>query len=167
MMGEYESMNELESVPSEELLWDKRLLGLALSVGRWSKDRSRQVGAVIIDNSRSILAIGYNGFPRGVDDSSDERHVRPEKYLWTEHAERNAIYDAVRRGVALGGATMYLPWYPCADCARAIIQSGIASLVAFERDSQDAIWDNHFRASSLMLAEAGVRVRLRNKADLV
>lgn len=167
MMVKCESINGLVSTSSEALLWDERFLRLALSVGQWSKDRSRQVGAVIVDDSRSILAVGYNGFPRGVDDSINDRHARPEKYLWTEHAERNAIYDAARRGVALDGSTIYLPWYPCADCARAVIQSGITNLVACERDSNDATWDNHFRVSSLMLAEAGVCVRLRKKADFV
>lgn len=149
-----------------EALWDLRFLRLALSIGNWSKDRSRQIGAIVVGEGRSILAVGYNGFPRGVSEAADERHHRPEKYLWTEHAERNAIYDAAKRGVALDGSTMYLPWYPCADCARAIIQSGIIVLVALRSEVREPIWDDHFRVSSSMLTEAGLQVRLWDKSDL-
>lgn len=159
-------MKHAETDFESKAMWDRRFLSLAMSVGNWSKDRSRGVGAIIVGEGRSILAVGYNGFPRGVSELVDERHHRPEKYLWTEHAERNAIYDAAKRGVALDGATIYLPWYPCADCARAIIQSGLVALVALRSESRDPIWDDHFRVSSLMLAEAGVRVKLWDKSDL-
>src|SRR5882724_1578597 len=111
--------------PSSPVLteWDRRFLDLARHVGQWSKDQSRQVGCVIVGPSREIRAIGYNGFPRGADDSPDSlRNTRPNKYLWTEHAERNAIYQAARIGITVSGCTMYLPWFPCMDCARAIVQ---------------------------------------------
>lgn len=132
---------------------DEQLLELAEFVGRWSKDRSRKVGAVIADASGSVRAIGYNGFPRGTDDLLDVRHGRPTKYLWTEHAERNAIYDAARAGVSLDGCTMYIPWFPCMDCARAIVQSGIRRLVAAKPQLRDEQWSEHFTAAMELFEE--------------
>jgi dCMP deaminase len=128
---------------------------LAQFVGEWSKDRSRKVGCVIVDAQLGVLAMGYNGFPRGIDDDSEARHARPAKYLWTEHAERNAIYHAARIGVRLEGGTMYLPWFPCMDCARAIVQVGIKRLVAFRPDTTDAQWGEHFVAALQLFDEAG------------
>jgi dCMP deaminase len=138
--------------------WDSRLLSLAKFVGEWSKDRSRKVGCVIADSQYSIRSIGYNGFPRGANDSVDSRHARPDKYLWTEHAERNAIYHAARIGIPLDGCTIYVPWFPCMDCARAIVQSGITTLVALKPDTKDAQWGEHFVAARALLKEAKVKV---------
>jgi dCMP deaminase len=133
--------------------WDLRFFELAKFVGQWSKDRSRKVGCVIVGRGREIRAIGYNGFPRGTDDGVIERHDRPTKYLWTEHAERNAIFQAARVGFALEGCTMYLPWFPCMDCARAIVQSGIARLIAVRPDPTDREWGTQFQAALQLLAE--------------
>lgn len=140
--------------------WDTRWLELADQVATWSKDRSTKVGCVIVGAANQILTQGYNGFPRGVNDDVDERHERPEKYLWTEHAERNAIYNAARSGIILQGATMYLPWYPCADCARAIIQAGITTLVATVPDKSYRGWGPDFEVAEIMLEEAGIEVHL-------
>lgn len=137
---------------------DVRLFELARHVGGWSKDRSRKVGAVIADKKGGVRAIGYNGFPRGADDTREDRHQRPDKYLWTEHAERNAIYEAARIGVPLEGCMMYVPWFPCMDCARAIVQSGICRLVALQPDTGDERWGGHFSAALELLQEAGVDV---------
>lgn len=137
---------------------DKRLFALAAYVGGWSKDRSRKVGAVIADRNGSVRSIGYNGFPRGADEGVVARHERPAKYLWTEHAERNAIFDAARAGVALDGCSMYVPWFPCMDCARAIVQSGISRLVACPPDLKDVRWGGHFEAAMELLEETGVEV---------
>lgn len=132
---------------------------LAGFVAGWSKDRSRQVGCVIIAPDNSLRSIGFNGFPRGLNDDHDERHERPAKYFWTEHAERNAIYAAARNGIALAGCRMYLPWFPCVDCARAIVQAGIVELVSLEPDFADEQWGEGFRVSVDLLEEAGVAVR--------
>lgn len=142
--------------------WDDRWLGLAQHIGTWSKDRSRSVGCVIVGTSNQILSTGYNGFPRGVDDTVPQRHERPEKYAWTEHAERNAIYNAARSGVSLDGASMYIPWFPCAACARAIVQAGLSELVAVPQDEKpEPQWEHEFQVSKLLLEEGGVAVRLR------
>src|SRR5437660_184888 len=117
--------------------WDQRFMELAGFVAGWSKDRSRQVGCVIVAPDNSLRSIGFNGFPRGLNDDHDHRHERPAKYFWTEHAERNAIYAAARNGIPLAGCRMYLPWFPCVDCARAIVQAGIAELVSLAPDFSD------------------------------
>ena len=142
--------------------WDARWLDLAQQIASWSKDRSTKIGCIIVGSAGQILSAGFNGLPRGVNDDVDARHERPEKYLWFEHAERNAIYNAARHGIALEGAVMYVPWFPCADCARAVIQSGLAVLVTSEREADDPLlarWKDHHDVSRIMLGEAGVEVR--------
>lgn len=111
--------------------WDLFYIHLAQQWADKSKDRSTSVGAIIVGPDMEQRSAGYNGFPRGVNDDIDCRHDRPVKYDFTEHAERNAIYNAARVGIPLKGCTMYLNWWPtpCADCARAVIQSGIIAVV--------------------------------------
>lgn len=133
-----------------------RYLDLAKHLAGWSKDRSVGVAAVIVGSSGEVRSFGYNGFPRGVNDDLDERHERPAKYLWTEHAERNAIYNAARVGTPIDGCTMYLPWFPCCGCARAIAQSGIRYLVCARPDLTDPRWGKEFEVSLEILTEAGV-----------
>lgn len=138
---------------------DNKFIDLANFVKGWSKDKSTQTSAVIIDpESNSILSIGYNGFPRGVNDQVDERYERPLKYKYTEHAERNAIYNAARNGIKLKGSVMYLQWYPCCDCARAIIQSGISTLICGKPNFEDERWGEDFKITEVLLKEGGVRV---------
>jgi dCMP deaminase len=108
--------------------WDAYFHRLCDVVATRSKDPHTQVGAVIVGEGRAVLATGYNGFPRGVDDARPERWERPAKYDWLEHAERNAIFNAARTGARLEGATLYVPCHPCHACARAIVQAGIASV---------------------------------------
>lgn len=139
--------------------WDDRWQLFCEFISQWSKDRSTQVGAVIVNDRMTVLASGWNGFPRGVNDDINIRHERPAKYMWTEHAERNAIYNAAAEGIRLKGATMYVPWHPCADCARAIIQSGIATLVCTRPKIDDPYWGDSFYVANRMLIEAGVHVR--------
>ena len=103
--------------------WDEFFFDMIDIIKTKSKDRATKVGTVIVSSDNAVLSIGFNGFPRGVNDDIDERHERTPKgkYLWTEHAERNAIYNAARHGIILEGSRIYLDFYPCARCARAII----------------------------------------------
>jgi len=143
--------------------WDARFLKLAHEVSTWSKDRSTRVGAVIVGEDRTPGPYGYNGFPRYVDDEREERHARPSKYDWTEHAERNAIYNAARTGVALKGCTIYVTHIPCADCARAIIQVGIQRVVADAASMQGDFaerWSEDAQITREMLGEAGIAIDL-------
>jgi dCMP deaminase len=106
--------------------WTEYFLNIAEQVKLKSKDESTQIGAVIVGIDNEVLSTGYNSFPRGMDDSKQERQERPEKYFWFEHAERNAIYNAARVGTALKNSTIYLTsGVPCMDCARGIVNSGI------------------------------------------
>ncbi len=144
--------------------WDVRFLRLAHEVSSWSKDRSTRVGAVIVGEDKTPGPYGFNGFPRQIDDEKEERHGRPDKYDWTEHAERNAIYNAARIGTALKGCTMYVTHVPCADCARAIIQVGIERVVADKGglvdDGYAERWSDDMKVTREMLKEAGVALEV-------
>lgn len=139
--------------------WDKRFVDLAFHVSGWSKDRSTGVGCVIVGPNNEIRAMGYNGFPRGIDDDKPERHERPIKYKWTEHAERNAIYNAARCGTQLDGCRMFTQLYPCSDCARGIIQSGIVEVVTIEPDWEHDRWGDDFRLVRTMFGEVKMTCR--------
>jgi dCMP deaminase len=152
-------MTALEESPDKRTDWDSRFMRIAQEIATWSKDRSRQVGCVIVGPKNEIRSTGYNSFPRGLDDTAEYRHERPTKYRWTEHAERNAIYNAARIGVALEGCRMYVPWYPCMDCARAVVQSGITEIICVQPDPDDPQWAADFAEVPLLFEEAGVKVR--------
>jgi dCMP deaminase len=139
--------------------WDRRFMELAQYISLWSKDKGTQVGCVIVGPRKEIRAIGYNGFPRGANDDIASRYERPQKYKWTEHAERNAIFNAVLSGTSVVGCRMYVPWFPCMDCSRAIVQAGISELVAFEPDLANDRWGDDFREALDLFSECGVAVR--------
>jgi len=142
------------------MTWPEYFFGIIEAVKAKSKDPHTHVGCVIAGVDNEILTTGYNSFPRGILDDVPERLERPEKYLWIEHSERNAIYNAARR--ILKGSTIYMGALPCIDCARAIIQSGIVKIV-ISKESY-AKWDSKkydadVMAKSLtMLQEAKVEV---------
>jgi len=144
--------------------WKKRFIEKAFEIAAWSKDRNRHVGAVIVKGNR-IVSQGYNGFPCGCDDDADERHERPAKYLFSEHAERNAIYTACRLGVSVEGCKIYVTDFPCADCARGIIQSGIIHLVAPEPDFSHERWGDSWKAAQEMLLETGVEIEFYDRDE--
>lgn len=131
----------------------------ALQKGSWSKDRSRKVGAVIVDQDNVEVSNGWNGFPRKVDDDVEARHQRPAKYLWSEHSERNALYNAARKGRATEGCKIYQSLYPCAHCARGIIQSGIVEVITVEPNWDDTTYADEWAVTKEMFEEAGVEVR--------
>lgn len=140
--------------------WDQRFFDLVALMSTWSEDRGRKVAAVIVGNANEILATGYNGFPRGVSAEFPERHSREmgEKYYWVEHAERNAIYNAARAGTSVAGAKIYVSLFPCADCSRAIIQSGIVELNTFAPPEGDQKFGRSFEVGVRMLEEASVAI---------
>ena len=140
--------------------WKEYFRGIAHQVKLKSKDRYTQIGAVVVGSDNQIVSTGYNSFPRGIDDSVDERQERPEKYYWFEHAERNSLYNAALIGVSTKGCTMYLTCgIPCSDCARGIINSGIKKIVC-ERvgGAVGNLWDEHAKRSIEMFNEAGVMI---------
>jgi dCMP deaminase len=140
--------------------WKEYFRGIAHQVKLKSKDRYTQIGAVVVGSDNQIVSTGYNSFPRGIDDTIDERQERPEKYYWFEHAERNSLYNAALIGVSTKGCTMYLTCgIPCSDCARGIINSGIKKIVC-ERvgGAVGNLWDEHAKRSIEMFNEAGVKI---------
>lgn len=143
--------------------WDEYYLNICRVVGARSKDPNTKLGCIIVGPAHEIRTTGYNSFPRGIRDDVPERLVRPTKYLWIEHAERNAICNAARCGTALEGCTLYVEIMPCMDCARAIVQAGIREVVvSAHRMAQysSAYYDEHFGDSITLFTEAGVIVRL-------
>ena len=156
--GEKSEIVQPRVVPS----WDEYFLNQCDLVATRSKDRSTQVGAIVVGPIlHEVRSQGYNGFPSKIDDKVEERYTRPLKYLFTEHAERNAIYLAARAGVSLDECTMYVRWLPCADCARAIIQAGITRVVARDIAISER-WRESTKTAVQMFFEAKVWVEVKN-----
>lgn len=135
--------------------WDEYFMSIALLSSMRSKDPSTQVGACIVNSAHRIVSVGYNGFPRGCSDDefpwTKGKEVDDSKYLYVTHAELNAILNC--RGANLEGTTIYVTHFPCNECSKAIIQSGISKVVYKE--------DPHFDrtdvlASKKMFEAAGV-----------
>lgn len=132
--------------------WHERFIELARHVATWSKDPSTQVGAIVVNDKRQICGTGYNGFPRGVDDFSERYADRPTKYSLVVHAEANAILSAT---TSLDGCTLYATHFPCAECAKLIIQSGITA-VYVPGGARIGRWAKGHETADLMFREAGV-----------
>ena len=136
--------------------WDYRFLDLAQLISTWSKDPSKQIGAVAIGDKRQILAQGYNGFPRGVIDSEDRYADRQRKYELVVHAEMNVIYNASYNGVSLDGSTLYVHGLPvCSECAKAVIQVGIKNVIMRKQVPEER-WLDSWTRTKVMFKEAGV-----------
>ena len=131
---------------------------MAKHIAEWSKDKNTKVGAVAVDNENTIKSLGYNGNSRGLNDEIEERNERPLKYMYVVHAEINAIANAARNGVSLKNSIMYCTYFPCNECAKAIINSGIKTVVTYEPDFSHERWGESFIISSQMFEECGVEV---------
>lgn len=144
------------------MMWKEYFRYIAHAVKLKSKDQYTQIGAVIVGTDNEIVSTGYNSFPRGINDNVSERQERPEKYYWMAHAEVNSIINAARVGVSTKGCTMYMTCgIPCADCAKAIINAGITTIVC-ERDKmmgpRNERWDEHAERSLIMFKESQVTI---------
>jgi len=108
-----------------------------------------------------VRSTGYNSFPRNINDNNPDRQIRPEKYFWFEHAERNSIYNVTRFGASLKDCTMYTNGIPCMDCARGIVQSGIIEVVVDKSwDNQNKyIWLEQANKTKQLFKEVGVKLR--------
>jgi dCMP deaminase len=135
------------------------LMDLAATAASKSPNRIRKVGAVILTCGGAEPIAACNTFPKGVADL-DWRHEGDGRFVWMEHAERNAIFNAARHGRALAGATIASTFFPCIDCARAIVQAGFARLVSPEPALEDAVWGASFPRSRTILEEGGVELVL-------
>ena len=147
------------------LTWDEYFMGLAHLSALRSKDPNTQVGAAIVDENHRVVSVGYNGFPTGVSDDefpwSREGGVLTSKYAFVVHAELNAILNSQR---SVRGCTIYVSLFPCNECAKAIIQSGIKKIV-YESDKYNGVDTNI--ASKRMLKAAGVElIRISNTISI-
>ncbi len=146
------------------ITWDAYFMSIALLSAMRSKDPSTQVGACIVNDKKRIVSVGYNGFPTGCSDDifpwTKGNDVEDSKYLYVTHAELNAILNC--RGVNLEGNTIYVTHFPCNECSKAIIQSGISKVIYLE--------DPHFDrtdvlASKKMFDAAGVEYKRYEKIN--
>ena len=145
------------------MTWDDYFFDMAVFVSSKSKDRSTKVGCVIVGPNHEVRTTGYNGFCRGINDDLDYRHARPEKYYWAEHAERNAIFNAARNGIRIEDCTAYVTMFPCADCARALIQSGIKRVVTVQLKGHTHIPQESYHRFDIMMQKAGVEIDYHKK----
>ena len=145
----------------------KRFIGVANAIAAMSKNPKRKIGAIILSPDYNIVATGYNGCPRGVEDSA-ERYQQPRKSFYMAHAEENAIAQAARTGARTDGCYMLVTGLmPCAACTKMIIQAGIKVLGYPDIDELylENKWSEDFKYSASMLDEAGV-VRFKYVEEL-
>ena len=152
---------------SDYISWDEYFMGIAKLSALRFKDPSTQVGACIVSEDNKILSMGYNGLPRGCNDDEfpwakdvDEQGAYNSKYLYVTHSELNAILNY--RGPSLEGAKIYVTLFPCNECAKAIIQAGIKTIIYEEDKYSDT---DMVKASKRMLNAAGVRYYEYQKAE--
>ena len=145
--------------------WDIRFLNLAKFISTWSKDRSKKVGSVIVDDDRRVISMGYNGLAAGINDEVEERHHKPLKLFYVVHAEANALYSANRSGIKTKGTTIYITFPPCSECAKGIIQSGIKKVVCNPINSDKSSWVETTDIARKMLEEAGVEIKYMNNEN--
>lgn len=139
----------------ERLTWEQYFMNMAILTAMRSADPSTKCGAVLVDENNTVISTGYNGYPRRVsrDIESDDRET---KYKWVVHAEANAIHNATRQGKPLDGATLYVTWPPCHECAKMIAQVGIKKVV-FVADRATQRWQGSFEQTVEVFSECGVQ----------
>lgn len=139
--------------------WDKRFLDLCDHISAWSKDPSRKVGAVIVNDKKQIIGMGYNGFPRGVSDKSYYYESKVNKNKLVVHAEANAILNA---NGSVEGCTLYTNLFTCNECAKLIIQSGIKKIISFDYDINSS-WHDSFNTAKLMYSMANMETKFYDR----
>ena len=145
--------------------WDEYFMGVAILSSKRSKDPSTQVGACIVNKDKKIVGIGYNGFPHGVDDDSfpwgKEGNYVDTKYPYVVHAEPNAILNST---TSLVGCTIYVTLFPCCECAKLIIQSGIKEIVYI---SDKNAHEESTIASKRLFEAASIKIRQFKEMDII
>ena len=145
--------------------WDEYFMGVAILSSKRSKDPSTQVGACIVNKDKKIVGIGYNGFPHGIDDDSfpwgKEGEYVDTKYPYVVHAEPNAILNSTS---SLVGCSIYVTLFPCCECAKLIIQSGIKEIVYISDKNHG---DDTTIASKRLFKAAGVTLRQFKEMDII
>ena len=148
--------------------FDEFFINMAYLTALKSKDPRTQVGAVVVGPNREVRSTGYNGLCRGENDENVLLWQHPLKLAVVEHAERNSLYNMARAGIPSDGCTMYCTWGPpCADCARAIVQSGIKELVCHAEFPGSPGWLESSYNGAGLLARAGVTLRFWSGVPLI
>lgn len=143
---------------NSNISWDEYFMGIAWLSAMRSKDPNTKVGACIVDSDHKVVSIGYNGMPAGLPEeelSWNKGEGLDSKYLYVCHAEFNAILNT-RNGSALRGCTLYVTLFPCNECTKAIIQTGIKEVVYISNKYENT---TGVQASKRMLLLAGVKIR--------
>ena len=122
----------------------------------FSKDPNTKVAAMVIDKNNNIASVGYNGLPRGFEET-DNRWEKPNKYNYVVHAEANAIATAARNGVRLDGCSIITTLFPCNECAKLIIQAGINKVIT-SKPCKESTWLESFSFSKEMFDECGIEI---------
>ena len=143
-------MKEINRERQDYLTWDEYFMGVARLSALRSKDPSTQVGACIVSNDNRILSIGYNGAPNGFE---DKYFPLDTKYLYVCHAEMNAILNFRGNKKDLEGAKIYVDLFPCNECAKMIIQSGIKKVIYLSDKYKE---QDNFKASKILFDTCGV-----------
>ncbi len=148
-------MEKRDGKREDYISWDEYFMGVAMLAGMRSKDPGTQVGACIVSEDHKILSIGYNGLPTGCSDDefpwAREGDTLHTKYPFVTHSELNAILNY--RGGSLAGATLYVSLFPCNECAKAIIQSGIRTVIYADDKYKGT---EAITASRMLFSAAGV-----------
>lgn len=152
-----EAQNWTITLRGRASLDNEALMRLAFVAAQDSPNRMRKVGAAILTCDDGTPISACNTFPKGIADL-DERHAGDGRFVWIEHAERNAIFTAARAGRALSGGRIASTLFPCIDCARAIVISGIETLVTYPPPLDDPVWGASFPRSRIILEEGGVNL---------
>lgn len=157
-------VNQKVSKRMDSITWDDYFMGISLLSAQRSKDPNTQVGACIVNQDNRIVGIGYNGFPRGCSDDelpwarkADDQN--DTKYPYVVHAEVNAILNST---VSLNGAKMYIALFPCNECTKVIIQSGIKELIYLSDKYKDT---DSVKAAKRMLNMAKIKYRKLEPKD--
>lgn len=157
-----------QNIITSSISWDQYFMSIAYMVAAKSKDPRTQVGCVIVGSNNEIVSTGFNGFPRGVQDLESRYRNSNYKYMAGNHAEENAILNAANLGLKLRGCIIYVPWLPCAYCAKMIVQVGVAEVVyhaEFPGNNPEKCaqhWSESMIISREIFAEGGVKVRSIN-----
>lgn len=148
----------------DTLKWVKRYFETTDLIASWSKDPRTKIGAIVVAPDGHIVAQGYNGFPRGIEDSEARLNDRPTKHKLVVHAEANTLLSSLYNGVPVKDYTMYINSLCCSECAKIIIQSGIKKVYMIKRD--DAFWDESHNLSLDMFKECGIEYKVFTRKEI-
>lgn len=153
--------------------WDRHFLELSLLHAKMSKDPNTKVGSTIVGTEKELISGGFNGFPRGIEDSIERLNDREMKLKLIVHAEMNAILAAAKNGISLDGCTLYLAatdntgliWGgpPCTRCIVEIIQAGIKEIVSYPIKNIPSRWHDDLKLSMSLIKEVGIKYRELSK----